>query len=234
MSCSIRDQPVWTRVRVPAQDFAPHSTTATYVAPSTSFAKFTQDGNFSAPVGGWLPVSHSAPEPQLWRRVLRMIVGHDAAPPDTETVGGWGFEFLGWKVNFCGHQRRIHAPKKHQEQPSLVFPYSESIYHPATASGLVPCLDDRGEGFASPFSRVDKYPQHGEYFYPLKYAPHVRQPAREGSWELLENSSSPRLLLRSIDPADVCKDSVASCQSTVSADDIDSAVFPSNLDHYVR
>ncbi|KEP64638.1 UNVERIFIED_CONTAM: hypothetical protein HHA_305930 [Hammondia hammondi] len=234
MSYSIRDQPVWTRVRVPAQGFAPHSTTRTYVAPSTSFPKFTQDGNSSAPVGGWLPVSHSAPEPQLWRRVLRMIVGLDTAPPDTETVGGWGFEFLGWKVNFCGHQRRIHAPKKHQEKPSLIFPYSNTIYQPATASGLVPCLDDRGECSASPFSRVGKHPQHGESFRPLECAPYVGQAPREGSWEHLENSSSPRLQLRSIDPAYVYGDSAASCQSTVSADDIESAVFPGNLEHYVR
>ncbi|PFH32487.1 hypothetical protein BESB_018050 [Besnoitia besnoiti] len=90
-------------------------------------------------------------KPVEWQRMFDWLVGPDTEQPNTETVGGCGFEFMGWAINFFRHRREIRAPPPQLQAPSVVFPYSESLYVPSKRSGLIPCLDDPGTGsLASP------------------------------------------------------------------------------------
>nr|CCA30141.1 hypothetical protein, conserved [Neospora caninum Liverpool]CEL71379.1 TPA: hypothetical protein, conserved [Neospora caninum Liverpool] len=223
MSSSVHDPPVWAPVS-PAKDLAPKWTTETF-APST-WPKFTQASYPpSAPVDAWRPLPHGEPEQQLWRRVVDWIVGPYTPPPDTETVGGCGFEILGWKVNFCGHQRAIHAPQTRREYPSLVFPYSDSIYVPEKASGLVPCVDDRGTVTpqATRLARWVRQPPPAQCCgetVAQDCTPHYFRDRHGETWEVLEASPTSHLSRRqSTDSADSYGNTHASSRSTVCVED---------------
>ncbi|PHJ14936.1 hypothetical protein CSUI_011253, partial [Cystoisospora suis] len=91
-------------------------------------------------------VSSSRPSPWGW--LIRQ--DQEGADSNIETVGGCGFEAFDWKFVCCPYHREIRAPQpavlSPPPPPSLIFPYSDSIFKPQTPSGLVACLDDHGAG----------------------------------------------------------------------------------------